>query len=169
MQITIDLPVRATTDTAMAALADDDFVQFTERRSDIPVVDSAITSSPEGDVTIAVRRAVPSSLIPQQARPFVGGSLEIRQVEAWSRPLEGASGARYGTVAAELVGAPVQMQGNVSLIPDGDGACTLRYDLKITAMVPLFSSKVEAAAAKTVSASAEFLNESLEAWLAGER
>jgi len=168
MELTVDQHVPADTSTVLSVLTDEDFISFAGRGTQVATVDATVTTTPEGDVVSAVRRSVPSAMIPPQARPFVGDSIEIRHVEAWSRPREGENGPRYGTFAAEVAGAPVQVTGTVRLVPAGSGT-TLSYVLDVRASIPLVGGMVEQATGNVVRTALDQLGEAVRDWLDGER
>jgi len=170
MDLSVDQHVPGDPGSVLAVLTDEDFMAFAARGSGVRTVETTVTTTDEGDVVVAVRRRAPSSMIPAQARPFVGDSIEIRHVEAWSQPREGATGARYGTFVAEVTGAPVQMTGNVRLLPDDDGeGSLLLHELTVKSSIPLVRTLVEQTTTDVVRYALEELGDAARRWLAGER
>lgn len=168
MELSVDQHVQADTLTVLSVLTDEGFITFAGRGTGVSVVDATVTGAPDGDVVAAVRRSVPSSMIPAQARAFVGTNIEIRHVEAWSSPKEGLTGPRYGTFAAEVAGAPVQVTGNVHLAPDDDGT-TISFDLEVRSAMPLVGAIVEKATGNVVRLALDELGGAVRRWLDGER
>jgi len=148
VHLTVELIYPADTDVVAAMLADASFVRWRADRSGPGQVDRVdVAGSPAEGFTVAVRRTLPTDLIPAQVRPFVGDRLDVRQAEAW----EGAqSGARVGTVAVEIAGTPVRVTGRIALDPLPDGGCRQVYQADVRVSLPLFGSAVAEAAARAV-------------------
>ncbi|WP_125774541.1 DUF2505 domain-containing protein [Antribacter gilvus] len=168
MHLTVELTFPATLDDVSAMLADEEFVRWRARRTaGTDTVEQAdVTGSVESGFTVVVRRTFSTDQIPVQARPFVGDELEIRQAEAWEAA---AGGRRVGSVAMEILGAPVRVVGTMALEPLPDGGTRLAYSGDVTASVPLFGGVVEEAAASAVRGTLEAEAEAGRAWLAGDR
>ncbi len=165
MQFDVDIPVDATTAEALAALSDKGFLAFATDRAGATLTQATVTTTAEGDVTLSVRRTAPTSLIPPQARAIVGNAVEIRQVEAWSKPQEGPLGPRYGTVAADVVGAPAQVTGTVSLQPTDHGS-QLTYTVQVRCALPLVGPMVERAVGEGIRSALAGLGTALHEWMA---
>jgi len=121
-----------------------------------------VTGSPADGFTIAVRRTLPTDLIPAQVRPFVGDELEVRQAEVWEAP---SGDRRTGTIAVEIAGAPVRVTGTVRLEPTADGGTRQVYDGEVRATVPLFGAAVAEAAARAVRSTLEAEGAAGQEWL----
>ncbi|GAA2235220.1 hypothetical protein GCM10010401_03860 [Rarobacter faecitabidus] len=165
MQVAVTLPFEQSPSVVLGALGDEEFIRYATERADATITQFDRNPSPEGDLMVVVRRTVPTELIPPQARTFVGSELEIRQVEAWSRPLEGPDGARYGTVALEVLGAKVTASGTAVLTPADTGS-SLAYDLIVRSSLPLVGSVVEQKVGRGLQQAIEILGEALRDWLA---
>ncbi len=111
-------------------------------------VTGEVAGDPVGAFTVTTRRALPADQIPAHLRGFVGGRIEVRQVEAWERPDE--TGERVGTVLVEVAGAPVRLTGRATLVAHGTGATAVRYDGELHASVPLFGAAIEDATARAI-------------------
>ncbi|WP_129338708.1 DUF2505 domain-containing protein [Cellulomonas endophytica] len=146
LEVTLDLPTGAA--DAARMLADPGYVAAKVAASGATEQHVDITGGPAGAFTVTTRRLLPTDGIPPQVRGFVGGALDVRQVEAWE-PAR-ADGARTGTVALEIAGAPVRLTGEVHLEPAGTGRSRVRYAGELKASVPLFAAAVEGAAAGAV-------------------
>jgi hypothetical protein len=163
VHLTVELTYAADADAVAAMLADESFIRWRARRGPGGHVEQAdVTGSPAAGFTIAVRRTLPTDLIPAQVRPFVGDHLEVRQVEAWEAP---SGDLRTGTIAVEIAGAPVRVTGTVRLEPTGDGGTRQVYDGEVRAMVPLFGAAVAEAAARAVRSALEAEGEAGQEWL----
>ncbi|MEV7972660.1 DUF2505 domain-containing protein [Cellulomonas sp. NPDC089187] len=152
MHLQVPLTLDADAHTAGRMLADPVYVRAKVAASGGEVLHVDVTPGEEGAFTVTTRRALPTDLIPAQARAFIGDRLEVRQAEAWEAP--GADGGRRGTVAVEIAGAPVRLTGTVALVP-GEGSSRVVYDGDLKANVPLFGAMVEEAAAKAVRSALE--------------
>lgn len=147
MHLQVTLSVPSDPRTAGTMLADPVYVRAKVRASGAEELHVDVTPGDEGAFTVTTRRSLPTDQIPPNVRAFVGSSLEVRQAEAWERP--GPDGERRGTVAVEIVGAPVRLTGTVALTADG-AASRITYDGELKAHVPLFGAAVEEAAARAV-------------------
>lgn len=170
MHLTVDLTFPANIDDVSAMLADESFVRWRAQRSTGSVSGAVEQADVTGDVatgfTVVVRRTLPTDIIPVQARPFVGAHLEIRQAEAWEAASEGR---RAGTVAVEILGAPVRVTATAALVQQPDGDTRLTYAGDVRATVPLFGSVIEEAAVTAVRTTLETEAEAGRDWLAGKR
>lgn len=167
MHLTVELTFPADVEDVAAALADEAFVRWRADRAASGSVEQVdVSGTPADGFTVAVRRTLPTDLIPPQVRPFVGDHLEVRQAEAWEAPSEGR---RVGTVAVEITGAPVRLTGTVRLEPLPDGGCRQLYDGDVRASVPLFGDAVARAAARTVRTTLEAEGAAARAWFEGDQ
>lgn len=168
MHLTVDLTFPANIDDVSTMLADESFVRWRAQRSTGSVngaVEQAdVTGTAATGFTVVVRRTLPTDIIPVQARPFVGAHLEIRQAEAWEAATEGR---RAGTVAVEILGAPVRVTATAILTGQLDGRTRLTYSGDVRATVPLFGAVIEEAAATAVRTTLETEAEAGRDWLAG--
>jgi hypothetical protein len=167
VHLTVDLTFPANIDDVSAMLADESFVRWRAQRSTgsvnghVEQVD--VTGTAADGFTVVVRRTLPSDIIPVQARPFVGAHLEIRQAEAWEPASEGR---RTGTVALEILGAPVRVTATAALVALPDGGTRLTYAGDVRATVPLFGAVIEEAAVSAVRTTLETEAEAGRDWLA---
>lgn len=170
MHLTVDLTFPADIDDVSAMLADESFVRWRAQRSTGSVngvVEQAdVTGTAVTGFTVVVRRTLPTDIIPVQARPFVGAHLEIRQAEAWEAASEGR---RTGTVAVEILGAPVRVTATAALTALPDGGTRLTYAGDVRATVPLFGTVIEEAAVAAVRTTLETEAAAGRDWLAGKR
>jgi hypothetical protein len=123
-----------------------------------------IVRSPDGSVTITSHRRMPTTDIPATYRSLIGSSLEVREVDAWEAPE--ADGARRGTIALEVTGAPVRVSGTLELQPTGDTETVLRIAGDIKASVPFFGKAIERALADSVEHAADVERQAGLRWLA---
>ncbi|MBD3780047.1 MULTISPECIES: DUF2505 domain-containing protein [unclassified Cellulomonas] len=160
LQVTLSVPTDPR--TAGTMLADPDYVRAKVRASGADDLHVDVTPGDAGAFTVTTRRALPTDLIPPNIRAFVGSTLEVRQAEAWEGPQE--DGARRGTVAVEIAGAPVRLTGTVALT-GGPGGSTITYEGELKAHVPLFGATVEQAAAGAVRGALEAEEAVARAWV----
>ncbi|WP_278235180.1 DUF2505 domain-containing protein [Isoptericola sp. AK164] len=164
MHLTVELTYPADTASVAAMLSDPEFLRWRARdpgAAAATVVDQS--GSPHAGFTVALRRTLPTDVIPVHLRHVVGDQLEIRQAEAWEPPTEG----RYtGTVVVEITGAPVRLTGTLLLAPTDDGGTRQVVDGVVHASVPLFAAAVEDAAAAAVRRALEAEAQAGRDWLA---
>ncbi|MFC8598496.1 MULTISPECIES: DUF2505 domain-containing protein [unclassified Isoptericola] len=164
MHLTVELTYAAAADDVVAMLADEAFVRWRAQRGPGGSVEQTdVTGSPATGFTIAVRRTLPTDLIPAQVRPFVGDHLEVRQAEVWEGP---QGDLRRGTIAVEIAGAPVRVTGTVRLEQLPDGGTRQVYDGEVRATVPIFGAAVAEAAAAAVRSTLEAEGAAGREWLA---
>ncbi|MCL2594996.1 MAG: DUF2505 domain-containing protein [Promicromonosporaceae bacterium] len=151
MQLIVEQTYPAPVDVVIDMLSDPKFVRWQAAQvSNAVSVDQAEVDLDErGGMTIIVRRTLPTDLIPAQARGLIGDSVEIRQAEVWDAPVAGHA-HRRGTVAVEIVGAPLRITGTVALDPLPDGGARKTYSGEVKVTLPLFGQVVEEAAVKTL-------------------
>lgn len=142
----IDYPVGP--DEALAMRSDREFINRSISATGALRHTAEVVESSEGSVTITSRRAMPTDQVPASFRAFVGEAIDLRVVEAWNPP--DADGARTGTLALEIIGAPVHVSANLSVRASGTGGCRQSVDGTITAQVPIFSRPIEEAAQAAV-------------------
>lgn len=111
------------------------------------------SSSVEGDVqaafTVSTDLSMPTDRVPDIARPFVGSSITVREVQEWSAPQ--ADGSRTGTTHLVVVGTPASMTASVSMTPGAEGTTDIVIDGDLVAKVPVLGKRLEKAAMPYVS------------------
>jgi Protein of unknown function (DUF2505) len=162
VHLQVQLHYRADAPTVAGMLANPDFGITRVAASGAIAHQVDVVGESGGAFTVTTRRSMPTDEIPANIRPFVGTSLEVRQVEAWGEP--GPEGRR-GTVVVEISGAPVRLTGTISLEPDGAHASLVTYAGEMKAGVPLFSAAIEDAAARAVRAALAAEQDAGNAWL----
>ena len=155
MQVAASYKIPASATRVAALLADPQFAEETAGGAES--AQASVRHAPDGGFTLSLRRPVPADDLPASVRVFTGGDLELRQALVWQPAAP--DGARSATMAGEIVGAPVQLEGTVQLTPTADG-CELSIDGDIFAMVPLVGPTIEQAGATMV---VEVLREQVEA------
>lgn len=97
-----------------------------------------------GTAVITTRRELPTHDIPDYARSFVGPTLEVLRVDRWEVP--DADGNRDGRVTVEIKGAPIRLNGSLSLRADNVGGTKQVVAGDLKASIPLLGGKMEKAA-----------------------
>lgn len=104
----------------------------------------------DGGAVVTSRRSLPADL-PSYARALVGDTLRLTEVRTYGPAA--ADGSRSGTVRVDFDGAPVTIEGTLSLAPSPTGSiCAMTASVR--ASVPFVGGKVERFAADQVQ---EFL------------
>jgi uncharacterized protein YndB with AHSA1/START domain len=162
MRISATIDYAATPQEVFAMLADEDFqarkcAANGARRHTVSI-------SAQGDrTTIVSTRDLPTDDLPPFVRSIVGDTLTVTETQDWGPP--GTDGARSGRLTVDIVGAPIDLTGNLSLAPGGRGALeTVEGDLK--ARLPLIGDKIEKAAAPAIQSAIRVESETGKTWLA---
>ena len=149
--------MRFTETTTLAATPEDVFAlmstpQFQQDKADAlgSLSCEASVSHPDaGLTTVHTRREMPAGNVPEFIKAMVRPTLVVHERELWREP--GSDGARSGEFRVDVVGAPIEVRGQVSLVRVREG-CTLTFDFELTTSVPLFKPAVERAASTQVLA-----------------
>jgi hypothetical protein len=166
MRITYEHRFDASVDEVMAMLSDEEFNAQRARASGADDCDVLVDRLDDGSFTVAIRRTVPATDIPQEFRSLVGGKLTVRYTEAWA-PAErnGDPTDREGTFALEIPGTPGHARGAVVVKPmEGGAAFGLAGDVQ--APVPLIGAVVERAVASAIEQALPKELAAADAWLA---
>lgn len=164
MRITYQHRFAAPIDRVVAMLRDESFARQRAAAAGAADADVAIDTAEDGSFTVAIRRDVPTSSIPQEFRGMVGSNLVVRYTEAWTAPDPTAEG-REGTFAVEVIGAPGHARGSLALTPDGERTgFGLAGDLE--AKVPIIGALVEKSVAQAIEKSLPLELAAADSWLA---
>ncbi len=166
MRITYEHRFDASVDEVMAMLSNEEFNAQRARASGADDCDVLVDTLDDGSFTVAIRRTIPATDIPQEFRSFVGGKLTVRYTEAWA-PAErnGDPRDREGTFALEIPGTPGHARGAVVVKPiSGGAAFGLAGD--VDAPVPLIGAVVERAVASAIEQALPKELAAADAWLA---
>jgi hypothetical protein len=116
-----------------------------------------------GGATIRTSRELPTDDFPDFIKTFVGDTVHVVRVDQWAAAA--ADGSRDGTIVVEIKGAPVRLDGSITLRPDGPGTAeSVQGDLK--ASVPLLGGKVERAVEPSIRSAVAKEEEVGGRWLA---
>lgn len=165
MRITAQIDYPGSPQQVSAMLADPEYLRSRVTLGGATLEQADVVGEAIGEFTATTRGRIPSDMIPQQVRGFVGNSLEIRQVEAWQAPEP--DGRRIGTIVIEISGAPVRLTGTRRITPSEDGkTCTDHVEGELKASIPLLGPSIEQAAAPAVYAAIEAERKAAATWLA---
>lgn len=163
MHLTAEVRYPADIARVGAMLSDPEYVAAKVRASGASDQHVAVMQTAPDAFTVTTRRTMPTNGIPAQFRSLIGSSIEVRLVEAW----EAQRGEeRRGTIAVEILGAPVRLTGTLLLTSGDDGATTQHLEGDVRASVPLFASAVEEATARAVTEAVRAEERTAAEWLA---
>lgn len=111
---------------------------------------------------LVVREEQAVAGVPSFAKKLVGDSTSVVHTEVWDAAGTGAS------FEIETPGKPTHIAGRVTLTESG-GRTTHRFDLDVTASVPLIGGKIEKLVAELTGAGFDTEREVGTAWLAETR
>lgn len=165
MKISANLDYAATPNQVFAMLADEDFQS--RKCAATGALNHSVSISAEGDHTIIVSsRDLPTDEFPAFVKNLVGATLAITETQNWGSA--DTDGTRQGTLTVDIAGAPIELNGTLSLKPGGQGSVqSVQGDLK--ARIPLFSGQIEMAAAPAIESAIGVEREIGQAWLASLR
>ena len=119
-----------------------------------------------GDVaaafTLTTVRALPTDRAPEIARKFVGQTVEVTQVEAWSAPA--ADGSRDATLKVTVGSLPVSVAGSESLRASAEGSA-LGIEATVSSSIPFVGGKIAAAAEPFISKALALQGNSVSSWI----
>ncbi|MDR1393686.1 MAG: DUF2505 domain-containing protein [Bifidobacteriaceae bacterium] len=143
-------------------LADRDFLVEAANAAGADAVQVDVSVEESGEFTVTTRAINPHTKLPLQMRPFLPHGLEIRLAQAWDTA--DSDGRRDGTMAGEIVGAPVQITGRIAITPTPGGS-RFTFSGAVTAQVPLVGQAIEQAAEPAVMAYLEAQDRVARRWL----
>lgn len=125
-------------DVVFAAQADPEYVVW--KHEHMAAFDVSAQMHEDGEhVTVSSSRKLPAE-IPSAARRFVGDSITIEEVHTWAHPE--VDGTRHGRVTASFGGAPMSVDGTLTLRAQGSGS-VLDVVIHSKSSVPLVGGKLE--------------------------
>ena len=89
-----------------AMLSDEDYLRSSARASGSVATRTEVTHTEEGSFVITGTRRLPTDTIPPSLRSFVGSTIELKMVQAWSGPDEDQG--RTATVTMDITGTPAR-------------------------------------------------------------
>ena len=123
---------------------------------------SVSVSSSEPPATVEVRQRQDTSDAPGAARKVIGDSVETVQHEEWTS----SDAAR---LEISIPGKPGHLRGRISLVDNGDGTSTERFDAEVKVNIPLVGGKLEGLIGKILGSGLRRERETGLRWLAGDR
>lgn len=132
--------------TVWAMLRDPDFITAKCARTGSMQTTVDVTEGDDGGVTLTTTRVLPANL-PSVAKPFVGETLTVTEVQVWSAPA--ADGSRTATTTVDFH-APMSFSAAMALVATADGSA-VTTDGEFKASVPLVGGKIESVAADETS------------------
>lgn len=149
MDIDADMHYPAGPDRVMAVLSDPAFQD--EKCRQTGALSHTVSVTQPGDrVVIDTLRSMPMDSLPDFARSFLGGKLEVHEVQDWGPA--GADGSREAALRVEIANTPMKLSGSMAMRPDGDTATTVVIRSQLKANIPLIGGKAEQAAAGPIRA-----------------
>lgn len=140
MKISMSGDFAAPADQVFAVIADEQF-----QTSMVTTPGSSATVESRGDRTVITSvRVLPTDGLPDFARTFVGDTLTLSETQDWGPAAP--DGTRRGTLTLAVAGAPLTLNGTLSLAPNGTGS-TQHIEGDLRARVPLVGGKIENSAA----------------------
>lgn len=107
----------------------------------------SIEPADSGAARIVVRRVMPTDDLPGQMKKFLSDGLTIVETQDWHAPAE--SGSRTGRLSVEIKGTPVNLDGDLTMVPE-DGGTRMAVQAELKARIPLLGGQIEKAAAPAV-------------------
>jgi hypothetical protein len=162
MKISASLDYAATPYEVFAMLADEIFQ--TRKCVATGAVSHTVSVSANGRRTVIVSsRDLPTADFPSFIQSLVGATLAITETQDWGPA--GRDGTRHGVLTVDIAGAPIDLDGTLSLAPNGRGSVeTVLGDLR--ARIPLIGGKIEKAAAPAIESAINVEREIGQSWLA---
>jgi hypothetical protein len=141
VKVTAQIRYAADPATTFAMLLDPQFQEEVCRATGAVSQEVSVDPTPHG-ATIRTVRELPTADFPDFVRTFVGDTVHVVRVDTWGPAA--VDGSRDGTIVVEIKGAPVRLDGTITMRPDGGGVVeSVEGNLK--ASVPLLGGKVEKA------------------------
>jgi hypothetical protein len=149
VDINADMHYSARPERVMTVLSDPAF-QEEKCRQTGALSQSVSVTTPGDRIVIDTIRRLPADSLPDFARSFLGGKLEVHEVQDWG-PAAG-DGSRDASLRVEIVNTPMKLNGTMEMRPDGDGSTSVTIRSQLKANIPLIGGKAEQAAAGPIRA-----------------
>lgn len=146
MDLTFTRLLPLSCDQAFRCMNDEGFQRLKAEALGAQDFSMSVSAGPQGPV-VATRRRLPTDALPEFVKSMVQPMMTVVETETWGAPA--ADGSRRGAFTLDVHGAPVRMRGDVSLTP-ADGGCELAFTGVLSATVPLFRARIEAASSASV-------------------
>ncbi|MCL2803509.1 MAG: DUF2505 domain-containing protein [Micrococcales bacterium] len=123
---------------------------------------ATVRHSADGAFTVTARGPVQAEDLPQGLKSLAPANLELRQAMVWQPP--DANGNRQASLAGEITGAPVALEGQAHLTRSKQG-CQLVVEGDVKAAVPLFGRVIEQAGVENVLKALQAQAAQISQWL----
>jgi hypothetical protein len=163
VDINADMHYAAGPDRAFAVIADPAFQN--EKCAQTGALSHTVSVTSPGDRTVIdTVRSMPMDSLPDFAKSFLGGKLEVHEVQDWGPAA--ADGSRDGALTVEISGTPMKLKGTLSMRPDGSAGTGVAIRSQLKANIPFIGGKAEAAAAGPIRAGIAKEEQLAQEWLA---
>lgn len=132
-----------------AMLSDEAYLRRSASASGSVATRHEVAHTGEGSFAITGTRRLPTDTIPPSLRSFVGTTIELKMVQAWSGPDERQG--RTATVTMDITGTPARCTGRTRLVgtgqasPDATQTSEIQYTGEVSVPIPLVGAAVEQA------------------------
>jgi Protein of unknown function (DUF2505) len=161
MKIAKSAEYPATPEQVFAVLADPKF-QEAKCAATNALKHKADVTAVGTNTVITTERILPSEGLPDFAKSMVGETLKVVETQEWGPPER--DGSRHGTVKMLVAGAPISLNGTISLVAGGAGTVE-EIDAELKAKVPLIGGKIEKAAAPPIEEAIDIEVQTAHEWL----
>ena len=172
MDIDADMSYSAEPVRVMAVISDPAFQD--EKCRQTGALSHVVSVTNPGDRTVIdTIRSMPLGSLPDFARSFLGGKLEVHEVQDWGPAA--ADGSRDGQVTVEIMNTPMRLKGTLAMRPTGSSGAggasgsigtTVAIRSQLKANIPFIGGKAEEAAAGPIRAAIAKEQELGREWLA---
>jgi Protein of unknown function (DUF2505) len=161
MKIAKSIEYAATPEEVFAVLSDAKF-QEAKCAATAAIRHSASVKTVGDRTVVTTERILPSTGLPDFAKSMVGDTLKVTETQSWGPASD--DGSRQGTVEMAVAGAPIALNGTLSLAPRGAGTVET-VDAELKAKVPLVGGKIEKAAAPPIEEAIDIEARTAHEWL----
>jgi hypothetical protein len=141
VKVTAQIRYAADPATTFAMLLDRGFQEQVCRETGARAFDVSVEPAGDGG-TVRTTRELPTDEFPDFVRKFVGDTVQVVRIDSWGSAA--ADGSRRGSIVVEIKGAPVRLEGSITLRPDGTSTVE-DVDGDLKASVPLVGGRIEKA------------------------
>jgi hypothetical protein len=165
MKISAVIDYSATAHEVFAMLADEDFQ--TRKCAATGSLRHTVSITKQDDRTMIVStREMATADFPSFVKNMLGDTLALTETQDWGPPE--ADEGRHGRLTVEIAGAPIELEGKLTLAAGGQGTVET-IDAELKAGIPILGSKIEQAAAPAVKSAIRVESETGKSWLATKK
>lgn len=148
-------------EAVFAMLTSEEFLTRRTQAAHALAAEVRVDTTPAGGVRSEVRQTLPAE-VPDFVRKLTGPTVELVEQIVWDQPA--ADRSRSGTLTIDVEGAPVALNGTITLaLTTGGTEQVVQAELK--ASVPMIGGRIERAAEPAVIAGIDALQELGRDWL----